>query len=56
MDMIIGFCLGLSLFALVDKLNKMQLANKTAGENELCKDCKYRKAVIEIIDDVEVID
>lgn len=56
MYLVIGFGLGIGLCALVDKLNKMQLAKKTPGSDELCKECKYYKTVMEMIDNVEVVD
>lgn len=56
MDLIIGFALGVGLCLLSEKYNKVQVSKKTPGEDALCKECKFYKTVIEVIDNVEVVD
>ena len=56
MDLVIGFALGVSLFLLSEKHNKIQVSKKTPGEDYLCKECKYYKTFVDVIDNVEIVD
>lgn len=53
MDLVTGFCAGISLCYLVKHLQKKHSEKLTAGEEELCKDCCYKKTVLETLEDVQ---
>lgn len=53
MDLITGFCAGIALCYLVKHLQKKHNEKLKAGEEEHCKNCCYKSAVMETISDVE---
>ena len=49
MDLILGMACGIAVCCLIKKLQ--QLNKFTAGEEEQCKNCCFKKAVMESLDD-----
>lgn len=53
MDLIIGCGLGIALRYLIDKFITEHNKKFNPGEEEYCKNCCYKSAVMETISDVE---
>ena len=51
MDLILGMACGIAVCCLIKKLQQLSDNKFTAGEEEHCKNCSFKKAVMESLDD-----
>lgn len=53
MDLIVGFACGIATSYLIQYLKNLKNDKLRAGEEEICKSCCYKSAVMETISDVQ---
>lgn len=53
MDLIFGFACGIAVIHLIRYLQRLKNDTLEAGEEEVCKNCCYKSAVMESISDVQ---
>lgn len=51
MEVVLYFAAGIGFVKLIDKLIDMRTNKFTAGEEQQCKNCCFKKAVMESLDD-----